>query len=71
MCTASRACQEPRLAQSDSLRTRGSSRWGVVKLAAAIVAAEHEPATLELVSLDTRLNQARAERGSRWRRSRE
>lgn len=34
-----------------------------LQLAAAVVAAEHEPATLEFVSLDTRLNEAAAREG--------
>ena len=34
-----------------------------LQLAAAIIAAEHEPATLEFVSLDTRLNEAAAREG--------
>jgi hypothetical protein len=34
-----------------------------LQLAAAVVAAEHEPATLEFVSLDARLNEAAAREG--------
>jgi len=36
-----------------------------LQLAAAIIAAEHEPATLEFVSLDERLNEAASREGFR------
>lgn len=47
-----------RLLRVHPLRSAGS-----LQLAAAIVAAEHEPATLEFVSLDERLNEAAGREG--------
>jgi len=38
-----------------------------LQLAAAVIAAEHEPATLEIVSLDERLNEAASREGFRVR----
>jgi predicted nucleic acid-binding protein len=49
-----------RLLRVHPLRTADS-----LQLAAAIVASEHEPATLEFVSLDDRLNQAASREGFR------
>jgi hypothetical protein len=39
--------------------------WDSRQLAAAIVAAEHEPSTLEFVSLDDRLSDAASREGFR------
>lgn len=59
------------VAPSDSVRTTAQRLLRVhplragdsLQLAAAIVAAEHEPATLEFVSLDARLNEAASREG--------
>lgn len=45
------------------LRVHPLRAGGSLQLAAALVAAEHEPATLEFVSLDARLNEAAAREG--------
>jgi predicted nucleic acid-binding protein len=49
-----------RLLRVHPLRSAGS-----LQLAAAIVAAEHDPSTLEIVSLDDRLNEAASREGFR------
>lgn len=59
------------IAPSDSVRTTAQRLLRVhplrsadsLQLAAAIVAAEHEPATLEFVSLDDRLSEAASREG--------
>lgn len=61
------------IAPSDSVRTTARRLLRVhplrsadsLQLAAAIVAAEHEPATLEFVSLDARLTEAASREGFR------
>ena len=61
------------IAPSDSVRTTAQRLLRVhplrsadsLQLAAAIVAAEHEPATLEFVSLDARLTEAASREGFR------
>ncbi len=51
----------------DAGRVHGGPAADSLQLAAAVIAAEHEPATLEIVSLDERLNEAASREGFRVR----